>query len=214
MKITKIGHSCFIAEPKEGVRVMTDPGAYSPLAMEAKNISVVLITHEHSDHMHIETLKKVLDNNPEAVVITNTAVGKFLDEAGIQYTKVEEGQKYELRGVIISGFGNVHAEIYPTIGPFQNTGYMIDNLCHLGDSFNYPDANIEILALPMNASWMKIKDALDYVKNMNSRPRVIFAVHDAHIQDWAKFIWKKPGELLEEFGAEFKKLELGKEEEL
>jgi L-ascorbate metabolism protein UlaG (beta-lactamase superfamily) len=46
MKITKIGHSCFIAEPKQGVRVMTDPGAFSPLAIEVKNISAILITHQ------------------------------------------------------------------------------------------------------------------------------------------------------------------------
>ena len=32
MKITKFGHSCFVVEPKEGVRVMTDPGAFSPRA--------------------------------------------------------------------------------------------------------------------------------------------------------------------------------------
>ena len=95
MKITKLGHSCFIAEPKEGVRIMTDPGAFSPLAMEAKNISAILITHEHQDYMHIETLKKVLSNNPETVVITNTAVGKFLDASGIKFVKIEEGQKYD-----------------------------------------------------------------------------------------------------------------------
>jgi hypothetical protein len=33
MKITKIG-------------VMTDPGAFSPLAIEVKNISAILITHQ------------------------------------------------------------------------------------------------------------------------------------------------------------------------
>lgn len=212
MKITKLGHSCFVAEPKEGVRVMTDPGAYSPLAMEEKNISAVLITHEHQDHMHVETLKKVLENNPSAVVITNTAVGKFLDEAGIKYEKIEEGQKYDLRGVIISGFGNVHAEIYPTIGPFQNTGYMIDNLCHPGDSLNYPDADVGILALPIIAPWMRLKDAVDYAKNV--KPRIVFPVHDATIHDWATFVWATSEKLLKESGIEFKKLELGKEEDL
>jgi len=93
---------------------MTDPGAFSPMAKDVRNISAILVTHEHQDHMHIETLKKVLENNPDAVVITNTAVGKFLDEAGIKYVKIEEGQKYNLNGVNIAGFGNVHAEIYLT----------------------------------------------------------------------------------------------------
>ena len=212
MKIKKLGHSCFVAEPKEGVYVMTDPGAFSPMSAEAKNISAILITHEHQDHMHIETLKKVLENNPDAVVITNTAVGKFLDEAGIKYIKIEEGQKYNLNGVNIAGFGNIHAEIYPTIGPFQNTGYMIDNLCYPGDSLNYPDADVDILALPVVAPWMRLKDSVDYAKNVN--PRIVFPVHDAILHDWVTFIFQTTENLLKGFGIEFKKLELGKKEDL
>src|SRR3989338_8334985 len=138
MKIKKLGHSCFVAEPKEGVYVMTDPGAFSPTAKDVRNISAILITHEHQDHMHIETLKKVLENNP--------------------------------------------------------------------------DANVDILALPITAPWMKIKDAVDYAKNIN--PRIIFPVHDAHIHEWANFIWRVPENILKDFGIEFKKLELGKEENL
>src|SRR3989344_5665348 len=101
MKIEKLGHCCFIAEPKEGVRIMTDPGAYSTMQNEEKNISAILFTNEHQDHLHIESLKKVLGNNPKAIIITNTAVGKLLDEAGIKYTKIEEGREYNLGGVNI-----------------------------------------------------------------------------------------------------------------
>src|SRR3989338_5542153 len=87
MKIKKLGHCCFIAEPKTGVRIMTDPGAFSALQLQEKNINAIIITHEHQDHLHIDSLKKVLENNPNAIVITNTAVGKLLDEAGIKYTE-------------------------------------------------------------------------------------------------------------------------------
>jgi len=93
-----------------------------------------------------------------------------------------------------------------------HTGYMIDNLCYPGDSLNYPDANVDILALPITAPWMKVKDAVDYAKNIN--PRIIFPVHDAYIHEWANFIWRVPENILKDFGIEFKKLELGKEENL
>lgn len=212
MKIKKLGHCCFVAEPKEGVKIMTDPGAFSTAQVEEKNISAVVFTHEHQDHLHIDSLKKVLENNPGAVVITNTAVGKILDEAGIKYEKVEEGQKYDLNGVNIAGFGNVHAEIYNTYGQVQNTGYMIDSLCYPGDAFSYPDAHVDILALPVTAPWMRIKDAIDYAKNIN--PRIAFPVHDAHIHDWADFIYKLPEHFLSENKIGFKKLELDKEEDL
>ncbi len=191
---------------------MTDPGAFSPLATEIKNISAILITHEHSDHLHIETLKKVLDNNPDAVVITNTEVGKHLEEAGIKYIKIENGQKYDLNGVIIVGFGNTHAEIYPTIGPFQNTGYIIEGLCYPGDALENPDSKVNIIALPIIGPWMRLRDAIDYAKAL--KPKAVFPIHDAILQNWATFVSATSEKLLKEAGIEFKKLELGKEEDL
>jgi len=212
MKIKKLGHCCFVAEPKEGVRIMTDPGAFSILQIAEKNIDVVLITHEHQDHLHVDLLKDVLKNNPEAMVITNTSVGNILDKNGIKYLKVEEGERYEIKGVTISGFGNVHAEIYEDFGKVQNTGYMIDDLCYAGDSFNYPDADVDILALPVAGPWMKISNAIDYAKNIH--PRICFPVHDAIMQDFATFVWKIPETILGEDNILFKKLEIGKEEEI
>ncbi|MFA6251065.1 MAG: MBL fold metallo-hydrolase [Candidatus Paceibacterota bacterium] len=212
MKVKKLGHCCFVVEPKDGVRIMTDPGAFSVLQVEEKNINAILITHEHSDHLHIDSLKKVLGNNPNAIVITNTVVGKILDKEEIVYIKVEEGERYGVSGVNIIGFGNAHAEIYREYGVVQNTGYMIDNLCYGGDSFNYPDTDVDILALPVAGPWMKMKDAIDYAKNI--RPRICFPVHDAIMQDFATFTWRIPEKLLKEDNINFIKLEIGKEEEI
>src|SRR3989344_2558308 len=188
MKVTKYGHCCFVAEPKEGVRIMTDPGAFSTLQSEAKNIDAILITHEHQDHLHIESLKKVLANNSNAIVITNTAVGKLLQEAQIEHKILEEGQEMNVKGATIRGFGNIHAEIYGDYGRVQNTGYMIEALCYPGDSFANPNSKVDILALPIAGPWMRAKDAIDYAKTI--KPRIAFPVHDAFIHDWATFIWK------------------------
>ncbi|HAE36551.1 TPA: hypothetical protein DEP30_02155 [Candidatus Nomurabacteria bacterium] len=212
MKIKKIGHCCFVVEPKEGVRIMTDPGAYSILQIVEKNINAILITHEHQDHLHIDSLKDILKNNLEAIVITNTAVGNILEEENIPYIKVEEGERYEINGVIISGFGNTHAQIYEDFGRVQNTGYMIDRLCYAGDSFSYPDVDVEILALPVAGPWMKLSEAIEYAKHI--RPRICFPVHDAILQDFATFAWRIPETILKEDNILFRKLEIGKEEEI
>ena len=212
MKIKKLGHCCFVVEPKEGVRIMTDPGAYSILQVGETNINAILITHEHQDHLHVDSLKDVLKNNPSAVVITNTSVGNILDQNGIPYIKVEEGEKYELEGIIISGFGNIHAEIYEDFGRVQNTGYMIDNLCYAGDSFSYPDVDVDILALPVAGPWMKLSEAIEYAKHI--RPRICFGVHDAILQDFSTSAWRIPETILKEDDILFRKLEIGKEEEI
>ena len=136
----------------------------------------------------------------------------MLDEAGIKYIKIEEGQEYDLSGVSINGFGNLHAEIYETYGRVQNTGYMVDKLCYPGDAFANPNTEVDIVALPVTGPWMRIKDAIDYAKML--KPRVAFPVHDAHIHEWAGFILKVPNLLLGEVGIDFKKMDLGKEENL
>lgn len=212
MKITKLGHCCFIAEPKEGVRVMTDPGSYSTLQYDAKNIDLILITHEHADHLHIESLKKVLENNPSAQIITNTAVGALLQQASLPYTLLEEGQVYDFKGVRIAGFGNFHAEIYHQYGQVQNTGYMVDGLCYPGDAFHYPNEKVDILALPVSGPWMQTKDAINYAHHVG--PRIAFPVHDAVLTSIAQAYYKIPEHFLSEFGIVFKKLELGSEEDL
>src|SRR3989338_1966374 len=212
MRVTKFGHCCFVAEPKAGVRIMTDPGAFSTLQSEALNIDAILITHEHQDHLHIESLKKVLSNNLYTVVITNTSVGKLLKETGVEHKILEEGQEMNVKGVTIRGFGSMHAEIYGDYGRVQNTGYMIDSLCYPGDSFSNPNTSVDILALPAAGPWMKSKDAIDYAKAL--KPRIAFPVHDAFIADWATFIWKLQEHFLNEASIQFKKLELGKEEDL
>jgi len=210
MKIKKLGHCCLIIETN-GKRIMTDHGSFSTAQKDELGIDLILYTHEHQDHYHWDTLKEVLKNNPEAQIVTNTAVGKLLSESGIDFKKVEDGEVFNFNGIQIKGFGNLHAEIYNTYGRVQNTGYMINSLCFPGDAFANPNCKVDIIALPITGPWMRIKDAIDYAKML--KPRVVFPVHDAHIHDWAEFIYRVPQNILKESGIDFQKLQLGKEEE-
>lgn len=181
MKVTKCGHCCLFIEEK-GVRVVTDPGSYSTSQNELKNIDAVVITHEHSDHLHVESLKTILKNNPNAGVITNKSVGNILAKAGIAFEVVESGEKMEIVGqegsISIEGHGTQHAEVYKTIPRVQNTGYLIaDKLFYPGDSFHNPQKPVDVLALPVAGPWMKLSEAIDFA--LAVKPRAAFPVHDA-----------------------------------
>jgi len=177
MKIKKIGHCCLIIETK-GVRIMTDPGVFSTAQDEEKNISIVLITHEHADHFHVESVKKMLANNPTARVVTNAAVGKLLDAEGIAYDVLEHGGNATLNNILLEGFGEHHAEIYREMGQVQNTGYFIDDtLFYPGDAFTSPEKPVDILALPVSAPWLKLSEVIEYA--LAVKPRRAFPVHDA-----------------------------------
>jgi len=91
MKITKLGHCCLIIE-ENGVKILTDPGTYTTEQNNVKDVDIVLITHEHQDHFHLESVKTILANNPKAKIITNNAVGGLLKEAGINCELLEDGQ--------------------------------------------------------------------------------------------------------------------------
>ena len=167
MKIKKLGHCCLVIEIN-GKRVMTDPGSYTISEQEAeKNIDLIVITHEHADHLHTDSLKNIIVNNPNSIVVTNTGVGKILDEAQIKYQKLENGQSGEFAGVYLEAHGDKHAEIYEEFGMVQNTGYFIGkDFFYPGDSFTNPEKPVDILALPVLGPWLRIKDSIDYAINL------------------------------------------------
>lgn len=185
MKITKIGHCCLLIEDK-GIRIITDPGSFSTAQNEEKNIDAVIITHEHGDHFHVESLKNIIANNPKVRVISNIAVSHILEKELIICEVVCHGEKTEVNGITIEGHGDVHAEIYKTITPVENTGYMIrERLFYPGDAFYDPGIPVDILALPVAGPWMKISDAIEYAKEVN--PKVTFPVHDGMYKDPVRF---------------------------
>lgn len=163
------------------VRILTDPGAWSTRQNEVRGVDVILITHEHQDHFHLESLKTVLKNNPSAKVITNRGVGKLLDKEGIAHELLEDKQSKSISGILLEGFGEKHAVIYKEFGQVVNTGYFIANrFFYPGDAFYNPQKPVEILALPVCGPWMKMAEAIDYAKAL--KPKIAFPVHDGMLK--------------------------------
>jgi L-ascorbate metabolism protein UlaG (beta-lactamase superfamily) len=212
MKITKFGHCCLLIV-ENGVRILTDPGSYTIEAQEQlKNIDLILFTHEHVDHFHAESLKKILTNNPNATIVTNSTVGKLLDKEGIKYQVVGDGQKTEFKGLAIEGFGTKHAIIYEDYGQVENTGYFVANkLFYPGDAFTDPGKPMEILALPAGGPWMKASEAIDYGKKL--KPKKAFPVHDAMFLPGSNFSLMLIQNFLAKDKIEFTIIELNKETE-
>ncbi len=182
MKITKLGHCCLLIEER-GKRILTDPGNYSTAQNELKEIDIILITHEHADHCHTESLKAVLKNNPQAKVITNNGVHELLRKHEIapsSLTILTDGMEEAVEHILFEAMGKEHAEIYTSIKKVENTGYLVnERLFYPGDAFTVPGKQVEILALPVAGPWVKISEALQYAKTV--KPRYAFPVHDGMI---------------------------------
>lgn len=203
MKITKYLHSCLLIE-KDSAKLLFDPGKFSFIEGFVKpeqftNLTAVLITHGHPDHLELDALKKILANNPEAEVLGNTETLKKLTEAGIRARTLED----DLREVGVFTVQAIPATHDPILGmePPQNTAFLIDGkLLNPGDSFAtslHAHAGIEALVVPVSAPWGNELQMMAFVEAMH--PHAVIPVHDGHAKPF--FIAQR----YETFAREFKK---------
>lgn len=211
MKITKFGHACILVEEGEG-RILIDPGSHAG-EVNVENVSAILVTHNHQDHLDPDLIKSILEKSPDAQLIAPAEAGKTLEEAGIAHTDIEDGQEILVADVSIRSTGRQHAYIYGDTPKCQNTGYMIANrVYHPGDSFHVPEEPVEILALPVAGPWMKLAECIDFAKQI--KPRVVIPIHDAFLRPEAVSMMRRfPKMMLEQEGIEFRDMQDGSTEE-
>lgn len=176
MIITKYGHCALLIE-ENGVRVLTDPGSYSLRQVEIRNLNAIIITHEHGDHLHLDSLKTLIKENPAVRIITNSAVGAILTKQNVSFESMEDGARGDIAGLALQALGNEHAEIYRDFGLVQNTSFFFgERFFYPGDAFYFPKTRPEILALPIAGPWMRAKEAINYA--LAVAPKAAFPVHD------------------------------------
>ncbi len=150
----------------------------------------MLITHEHQDHYHVESVAAVVKNNPDIEVVCNKAVAALIQKENIpcKVNVVGDGESVTLHDVLIEGFGTEHARIYGDMGNVENTGYMVAGKFYFpGDNFHSPNKPVDVLALPVAGPWMKIAEAIDFAKAIKA-PKA-FGVPDGMITpDFRPFV--------------------------
>ncbi|MDB5178910.1 MAG: fold metallo-hydrolase [Patescibacteria group bacterium] len=177
MRITKYGHACLLIEEGKA-KFLIDPGAFSKGFEGVTGLSAVMITHQHADHLVAENIKALLAANPEAKVLADEGSVMVLSEAGVMAHAMHEGDEQTIAGVKVAVFGKDHAEIHPDIPGIPDVGYMIaERFFYPGDSYMVPGRPVEVLAAPAGAPWLKVSEAVDYVRAV--KPKVAIPVHDA-----------------------------------
>lgn len=175
VRLQKFGHCCLLAEDAN-YRLLIDPGCFSSGFEGLTGLAGVLVTHIHEDHLDVDRLHALLERNSDARVVCDEASAAPLAERGVTSHVVHSGDQLDL-GVSIRVYGSEHAVIHPDLPNVPNVGYLVDNrFFYAGDAFTVPDAPVEVLAVPVGAPWMKISDAVDYMRTL--QPRVAVPVHD------------------------------------
>ncbi len=175
MRLQKLGHCCLLVEQAQS-RLLIDPGCFSSGFEALTGLTGVLVTHIHEDHLDVDRLHALLERNPEARVVCDEASAACMAQRGVKGQLVHDGDVVDL-GVPIGVYGREHAIIHPDLPNVPNVGYLVaDRFFYAGDAFTVPDAAVEVLAVPVGAPWMKLSEAVDYLRRV--QPRVAVPVHD------------------------------------
>jgi len=171
MRITKYTHAC--VRINDGGRVLViDPGEWSePEALDGAD--AVLVTHEHSDHV---------DSSRLAAAGIPVFAPDGANLSGLEATWVRSGEVFEAAGFRVRAVGARHAFIYGNEPDCPNLGFVVnDRLYHPGDALALPDQPIETLCVPAQGSWLKLVEAIDFVRAI--RPKSAFPIHDAGLSE-------------------------------
>jgi L-ascorbate metabolism protein UlaG (beta-lactamase superfamily) len=80
-------------------------------------------------------------------------------------------------GLEVRVVGGEHAEIYDGLPGCANVGFVLGGVYHPGDALHLPDGKVETLLVPVGAPWLKLGEALDFVRSV--RPTRAIPIHDA-----------------------------------
>jgi L-ascorbate metabolism protein UlaG (beta-lactamase superfamily) len=210
MQLTHFGHSCLLASFKDAggdeTTVLFDPGNFSHGFEGITGLSAILITHQHPDHADVERLPALLEANPQAALYCDPMTAAQLGGA---WTAVNAGDTFTVGHLNVRGVGGKHAVIHPEIPIIDNISYLVGDdghparLMHPGDALFTPGEPVEVLATPAAAPWMKVSEAVDYLRAV--APTHAVPIHQAVVAKEARGIYY--GRLSEMTDTDFRILE-------
>ena len=171
MRIIKYTHSCVRIE-HEGRVLVIDPGIWSePRALDGAD--AVLVTHEHADH--VDALRLVGLGAP-------VYAPAGADIPYLPTIPVTPGEQFVAAAFPVRAVGGRHATVHNGQTAVANLGYIVDDrLYHPGDALARPDQPIETLLVPMQASWLKTAEAVEFAREIGAGEA--FGIHDGQLNE-------------------------------
>lgn len=189
MELTHFGHSCLLAD-FGNTRVLFDPGNFSHGFEGITDLAAIVITHQHADHVDHARLPALCHANPDAALYADPQTA---DQLGAPCQVVRVGDRLSVGELTIRAVGGQHAVIHPEIPVVDNISYLVGDgdhparLMHPGDALFVPGEPVDVLATPAAAPWMKIAEAVDFLRAV--APARAVPIHQAIIEPSARGVY-------------------------
>lgn len=180
VKITFIGHATFFLE-WDGKVVHVDPvGQYADYSRLPK-ADLVLVTHEHGDHMDPAAVRTL--GKPGTVVVGNPAAAARLAAGAVA---LRHGETREFQGISVEAVpayntSSGHTQFHPK---GRDNGYVLTlgglRLYVAGDTEDIPEMkklhDIDVAFLPMNQPYTMTPEQAAAAARI-LRPRILYPYH-------------------------------------
>ncbi len=183
--ITKYAQSCFLIK-KDGTSCLVDPGRFvyemdGMTPSDWPKIDVMLVTHEHADHAHIEGIKLLVERDG-CPVFTNGSFAWQLQDQGILARVVRPGESVTAGGFTMRGVEQKHGKLPSGLPEPEDVGFIIDDTFYTpGDSVVTPQMpHAPVLFVPVAGPQMNFETAramLGLVK-----PKLAIPMHYANTE--------------------------------
>jgi len=185
LTMTFIGHGTLMFE-YNGLTIHVDPVSREAEYQNLPDADLILVTHEHGDHLDISAIKQILKDDC-SVIMTQTCKNNLEDFATAVIMR--NGDVKTLKSITIEAIPAYNIEHKRPGGePFhpkgQGNGYILtfDNIRILvaGDTENTPELkslkNIDVAFLPMNLPYTMTPEMVADAAG-SFRPKILYPYH-------------------------------------
>ena len=189
MRLTHLGHACLLVETA-GARVLIDPGAFSDDWHGLRELSAVVVTHQHPDHLDREHVTGLMAANPQARLIAEPQTAEIARGLGLTCTDLDGGT--DLAGARLEAVGQQHALIHDDLPRIGNRGVRISaegepTFFHPGDALDGEPGEVDVLAFPLNAPWQRSREMTAFLRRIAAP--VAVPVHDGLLNETGRALY-------------------------
>lgn len=188
MRLTHLGHACLLVEIADE-RILIDPGGFTPAFEKVRDLSAVIVTHEHPDHLDQRRIPVLMHHNPQARLLADPGGLAILSGLGLDAEPTEEVRMGRVR---VTPVGEMHALIHDEIPRISNVGVVLravgePSVYHPGDSLDGEPGDVDVVAFPLNAPWQRSREMTAFLRRLD--PPVAVPIHDGLLSDQGRELY-------------------------